>query len=103
NGCYLAYCESVLAGLPSFPSNEPAFQTTGGAVYQSAHKALAESIAATIRGMIGTSIIGPAPDSVRVRKTGFLLDFSGQNPLPASYEYQYPAIVICYFDRELEN
>jgi hypothetical protein len=53
--------------------------------------------------MIGTSILGPASSSVRVRKTAYLADFSGQNPLPANYQYQYPAIVVCYFDRELEN
>lgn len=102
NGYYLAYVENTAAGALSL-SNFRTFQATGGVVYQSAHKALAESVAATIRGMIGTSIVGLASASVRVRKTAYLLDFTSQNPLPNNYSYQYPAIIVCYFDREQEN
>lgn len=100
DGFYAAYCESVLSSLPSLPSNQPLFTVTGGATYTSAHKALAEAVAAKIRGMLGTDIVGPGSESVRVRKTAFLGDFSGINPLPANYQYALPAIVVCYFDQE---
>jgi len=100
DGFYVARCESVLAGLPSLPSNEPLFQVTGGAAYLSVHKALAAAVQATIQGMLGTSIVGISPASVHVRKVPYLGDVSAVNPLPSTDEYALPAIVICYFDVE---
>lgn len=100
DGFYVARCYSTLGGLPSIVSDEPLFQVSGGATFTSVHAALAAQVQSMIQGMLGTSIIGPTPQSVRVRKTGYLADYSGQNPLPANYAYQLPGIVICYFDVE---
>ena len=109
NGFYLVYCESVLAGLPSLPSNFPAFQTTGGTTYAAVHKALAEKVKTQIQGMLGNSIIGPVADSVRVRKVPSTIDFGSIDPdtllLPVGSDkkHAWPAILVCYFDLETLN
>jgi hypothetical protein len=101
NGLYVARCESTLGGLPAASGNEPLFQTTGGVSFSSVHKALASSIQSTLQGLIGSGgLTGISSSSIRIRKTPYLGDFSGQNPLPANFSYSLPAIIVCYFDVE---
>lgn len=75
--------------------------------YTSIHKALAESVATTLRGMIGTDITGIVADSIRVRKAPWMGDFGSIDPitsaLPAGKSHQLPAIVICYADERLSG
>lgn len=75
-----------------------------GPTYFSLHKALAQSVAATIAGMIGTAIIGIGGDSVRVRKVPWTNDFGSMDlttgKLPTDKLHEWPAILVCYFDFE---
>jgi hypothetical protein len=77
---------------------------TGGAVYDSVHYALLESVATIIRGMLGSSIIGPASDSVIVRKIPWAGDFGSIDPntmvIAGDKKHAWPAIIICPFDLE---
>lgn len=103
DGFYVARCESTVGGIPAVQGagwTEPVFQVTGGSTYTSVHKALAESVANTIRGMLGTSIIGPVADSVRVRKVPWTNDYSSISPIPADKTHALPAIIVTYFDTE---
>ncbi|HEX7379340.1 MAG TPA: hypothetical protein VF278_19615 [Pirellulales bacterium] len=99
-GFYAAYCESLLGGVPAIPGNQPLFQVTNSAAFNSVHAALAAQVQTIIQGLLGTSIVGISPASVRVRKTAYMGDFSARNPLPSNFSYSLPGIVLCYFDVE---
>lgn len=99
DGYYVAKCESVLSSLPSLVSNEPTFQVTGGATFTSVSAALAASLVSKLQGMVGTNIIGIATNSIRRRKTAYIEDFSGIVPLPNNKQFNFPTIIVCYFDQ----
>lgn len=100
DGFYVARCESVKSGLPAAFGNNPVFQTTGGGTYSSVHKALAEAVKTKIISLLGSAIVGPVSDSVRVRKMPWTNDFSSISPTPSDKSHAYPAIIVCYYDRE---
>lgn len=104
NGVYVARCQSTLGGLPAADGDQPVFQTTGGTAYASVHKALAEKAASVIRGLLGSAIVGPASNSVRVRKVPYTDDFGSIDPntlaIEGTKKYSFPAILVCYYDLE---
>lgn len=105
NGYHVAYVESTDSGVLTV-SNVVTFATTGGDTYTAIHKALAESVKATIQGMLGTDIIGPAADSVRVRKVPYLDDFATAldgGGVPVGKAHALPGIVICYTDEKVAS
>lgn len=102
DGFYVARVESMLAGLPAVQGatwDEPLFQVTGGATFNSVAAALAAKLVTILQGMAGTSLPGIGTNSIRRRKTAYLNDFSGIIPLPADKQFSLPALVVCYFDQ----
>lgn len=100
DGFYVARCWSTVGGLPSLVSDEPVFQVTGGASYLSVHEALANKIATTIQSFLGTTIVGPATSSVRIRKFPSYIDFTATTPTPPDKNWTLPAILVVYWDQE---